>query len=151
MSHNGHYSTSNDSYQRRKVARRDLRLSNPAEARQLDEQDRDYFRHTYLKRAERRVREQLASLASNPRLPLVTKAYAAHLLSLGPLEHIQPCFLQTILNIETQGEGSEEREREVEAMFAEGHNDGMREESREGGRDKHIWAERERESNANYK
>ena len=95
MSHNSHYSTSNDSYQRRKVARRELRLSNPAEARQLDEQDRVYFRHTYLKRAERRrVREQLASLASNPRLPLVTKEYAAHHLKLGPLEHIQPRFLR---------------------------------------------------------
>ncbi len=101
------------------MARLGLRLSNPAEARQLDEQDRVYFRHTYLKRAERRVREQLASLASNPRLPLVTKAYAAHLLSLRPLKHVQPRFLQTILNIETQGEGREEREREVEEMFAE--------------------------------
>ena len=119
MSHISHYNTSNDSYQRRKVARRELRLSNPVEARQLDEEDRVYFRHTYLKRAERRVREQLASLASNPRLPLVTKEYAAHLLKLGPLEHIQPRFLQTILNIETRGEGSEEREREVEDMFVE--------------------------------
>ncbi len=61
----------------------------------------------------------LGALAANPRLPQATRAYLAHLIALDRTENIQPSFLQAILNIETQGEGSEEREQEVEEMFAE--------------------------------
>ncbi len=119
MSHNSHYTTSSDAYQRRKQLRRELRLADPSAAAHLDGDDRAYFRHIYVKRAERKVREMLGALAANPRLPQATRAYLTHLVELGHTEHIQPRFLQAILNIETQGEGSEEREREVEDMFAE--------------------------------
>ena len=119
MSSNHHHNTSIDAYQRRRQLRRDLRLADPSAAAQLDGQDRAYFRHIYVKRAERKVREMLGALAANPRLPQATRAYLTHLVELGHTGHIQPRFLQAILNIETQGEGSEEREREVEDMFAE--------------------------------
>jgi hypothetical protein len=61
----------------------------------------------------------LGALAANPRLPQAKRNYLTHLVELGHTEHIQPRFLQAILNIETQGEGNEEREQEVEDMFAE--------------------------------
>ena len=108
-----------ETYLRRKQARSDLRLSDASTAASLDGEDRAYFRHIYVKRAERKVREMLGALAANPRLPQATRAYLAHLVALGRTENIQPRFLQAILNIETQGEGTEEREQEVEEMFAE--------------------------------
>jgi hypothetical protein len=45
MSHNNHYNTNNDAYQRRKKARLDLRLADPSAAAHLDGDDRAYFRH----------------------------------------------------------------------------------------------------------
>ena len=53
--------------------------------------------------------------ATTPQTATLTSAANRHVAHV----HIQPRFLQTILDIETQGEGSEEMEREVVDMFAE--------------------------------
>jgi len=105
-----------DSYQRRRLARHDLRLTDPRRAQELDGEDRAYFRHTYLKRAERRLREVMAAMASNKRLPDVVRAYVAHLQAKDSTERIQLRFLQAIQAMEV-GDGDEEREGEVEDMF----------------------------------